>query len=63
LGHWARHFAAPRPSRQPIPKIIRPHHLYLAQRMVVRQMAHNPHGLRLRLLVGKVQQGVMGFGV
>jgi hypothetical protein len=31
--------------------------------MVVRQMAHNPHGLRLRLLVGKVQQGVMGFGV
>jgi hypothetical protein len=25
--------------------------------------AHNPHGLRLRLLTGKVQQGVMGFGV
>ena len=50
-------------SRQPIQIIIRPRHLYLAQRMAVRQMAHHLHRLRLRLFSGKSQQGAVGFGV
>ena len=50
-------------SHQPIQIIISPRHLYLAQRMAVRQMAHHLHRLRLGLFTGKAQQGAVVFGV
>ena len=50
-------------SRQAIQIIIRPLHLYLTQRMVVRQMTHHLHRLSLGLFAGKAHQGAVGFGV
>jgi hypothetical protein len=50
-------------SHQPLQILIRPHHLYLAQCVAVRQMTHHLYRLGLGLFAGKPQQCAMGFGV
>ena len=50
-------------SHQAIQIFIRPHYLYLAQRMAVRQVAQHLHRLGLGLFAGKAQQGAVEFGV